>query len=468
MIFNSFEYAIFLPVVFAVYWLVLGKSVRGQNIFILAASYLFYGWWDWRFLSLLIFSSAFDYFVGWRIHQAGMSRHRQVLVALSVIVNMGILGFFKYFNFFVDSLKTSLGAVGVSLDVSTLHIILPVGISFYTFQSMSYTLDVYRRHITPTKDLVAFLAYVAYFPQLVAGPIERAGSMLPQILAPRSFNWERAKDGLRRILWGLFKKVVIADNLAPLVNGAFAGNASFSGSSLALATVYFAFQIYCDFSAYSDIAIGSSQLLGIRLMQNFNYPYFSRSPGEFWKRWHISLSTWFRDYVYIPLGGSRRSPARSSINLMITFLASGLWHGASWNFILWGFLNGLLVLVSGRVSRRGSPSFSRVGTFLKMILTFALVCLGWVFFRSPTLTVALDIVAEIISPSLFSIPELSVVPFAGIALLAALEAIQRHRPYALDINHWPLPFRWIAYYGLTIVILRWGAIQHSQFIYFQF
>lgn len=336
MLFNSIEFAIFLPIVFLLYWFVFQRNLKWQNLFIVIVSYIFYGWWDWRFLFLIFFSSAQDYFLARMLINEENQRKRKWILATSIITNLGILGFFKYYNFFIENFITAFTLFGVQPNIHTMQILLPVGISFYTFQTLSYTIDVYNRKLEATKDFVAFSAFVSFFPQLVAGPIERATNLLPQFYKKRQFNYDLAKDGMRQILWGLFKKMVIADNCAHYANMIFNDYESHTGTTLIFGAVLFAFQIYGDFSGYSDIAIGTSKLFGFNLMRNFAYPYFSRDIAEFWRRWHISLSTWFKDYLYIPLGGSRGGNFSRAKNTFIIFIVSGFWHGANWTFIIWG------------------------------------------------------------------------------------------------------------------------------------
>lgn len=344
MLFNSIDFAIFLPVVFLIYWFIAGKNLKLQNVFILAASYTFYGWWDLRFLFLIVFSTFVDYCVGIGLkHQDNITK-RKLLLWTSIIINLGLLGFFKYYNFFLDNFAAAFTFFGSAIKTNSLNIILPVGISFYTFQSLSYSIDVYRRKFEPTNDFIVFSAFISFFPQLVAGPIERASHLLPQFYSLRKFNYAHAADGMRQILWGLFKKIVIADNCAVYANEIFNNSANYPGSTLFLGAIFFAFQIYCDFSGYSDIAIGTARLFGFELMRNFNFPYFSRDIAEFWRRWHISLSTWFRDYLYIPLGGSRGGIGMIIRNTFLIFIISGFWHGANWTFIAWGALNALYFL----------------------------------------------------------------------------------------------------------------------------
>jgi len=392
MLFNSIDFAIFLPVVFVIYWFLCHRNLKLQNFFIVIASYFFYGWWDWRFLGLIVFSTILDFTIGTLLSKQQIPYKRKILLWISIAVNLGFLGFFKYYNFFVDSFVDAFTLFGKNIETSSLEIILPVGISFYTFQTLSYTIDVFKKRLEPTKDIVAFSAFVCFFPQLVAGPIERATNLLPQIQNKRSFDYKQASDGLKLILWGFFKKLVIADSLAPIVNDIFNNSDSYSSTTLAIGAVFFAFQIYGDFSGYSDIAIGTSKLFGIELMSNFKFPYFSRNIGEFWRKWHISLSTWFRDYLYIPLGGSKGGKAVSIRNVFIIFVVSGFWHGANWTFIVWGLFHALLFLPSFITNKNrkfvGEINANTPIAFLKNTLlflqTFIAVTIGWVFFRSDT------------------------------------------------------------------------------------
>lgn len=383
MLFNSFTFFVFLPIVFILYWFVLRTKLKAQNALILVASYVFYAWWDWRFLSLILFSTLLDFYLGKALGKSNSKKRSKSLLWTSLLVNLGFLGIFKYFNFFIDSWVEAWGGLGVDLELSTLSIILPVGISFYTFQTLSYTIDVYRKELQPTHSLLNFAAYVAFFPQLVAGPIERATRLLPQFRQARTFSYQVAKSGVYLIIWGLFKKVVIADNCAFFVNQIFDNPDNFSSAELGLGAVLFAFQIYGDFSGYSDIAIGTARLFGFQLMTNFAFPYFSRDIAEFWRRWHISLSTWFRDYLYIPLGGSRVRRSLQVRNVLIIFLVSGFWHGANWTFIIWGALHALffLPLLFFKLNRKylenDALQFQQI---LKIGFTFTIVCLAWIFF----------------------------------------------------------------------------------------
>ncbi|MFK8302622.1 MBOAT family O-acyltransferase, partial [Capnocytophaga stomatis] len=412
MLFNSIDFAIFFPVFFILYWFVVNKGISTQNLLIVVASYVFYGWWDWRFLSLIFFSTILDYGVGKILNRTNNSVYRKFLLSLSIIVNIGFLGFFKYYNFFVDNFVTAFSFFGKEINAGSLHIVLPVGISFYTFQTMSYTVDVYRRKLEPAKDFISFAAFVSFFPQLVAGPIERATNLLPQFYIKREFSYDKAVDGLRQILWGLFKKIVIADNCAEYANIIFNNSEDYSGSILILGAVFFTFQIYGDFSGYSDIAIGISRLLGFNLMKNFAFPYFSRDIAEFWRRWHISLSTWFRDYLYIPLGGSRGGTWMKVRNTFIIFVVSGFWHGANWTFVVWGVLNAIyfLPLLLTNNNRRNLDIvaqhrvFPKLKESLSIMGTFLLTVFAWIFFRAENLEHAYSFISRIPSRDLFRIP----------------------------------------------------------------
>ena len=478
MLFNSLEFAVFLPIVFALYWFVFNRTIRGQNALIVGASYYFYGCWDWRFLFLIAFSTLVDFSVGRALGREERPGRRKLLLWVSLVVNLGLLGFFKYFNFFVESFVDTFTLLGVPFEATTLNIILPVGISFYTFQTLSYTIDVYRRKLEPTSDLVAFSAFVSFFPQLVAGPIERATHLLPQFYRERNFDYALAVDGCRQILWGLIKKVVIADNCAQYANMVFDNPDAYGASTLVLGAVFFAFQIYGDFSGYSDIAIGVSRLFGFDLMQNFAYPYFSRDVAEFWRRWHISLSTWFRDYLYIPLGGSRGGTWMRVRNTFIIFLVSGFWHGAAWTFVIWGFLNALYflpLLLTGNnrsnldvvAADRTLPTLTEV---LQMGLTFALTCLAWIFFRAESVGDAFHYVTSLFDTSLFSKPaKLPKKELVLVAIFFVIEWAGRRDRFALETlglgwNKW---VRRGFYYVLALAALLLAGRQ-AEFIYFQF
>ena len=477
MLFNSFSFLVFFPIVLLLYWQLQRAPLLYQNLLVVLVSYLFYGWWDFRFLSLLVLSSFVDYFVGYQLPRQATQSRRKMLLAVSLCFSLGLLGFFKYCDFFIHSFAALLGRLGIHADQFSLRIILPVGISFYTFQTMSYTIDVYRGKLAPTRNLFAFLAFVSFFPQLVAGPIERATNLLPQFLRRRTLDLDKARDGLRQMLWGFFKKLVVADNLAPLVKNAYEHWAQLSGLDLALGTFLFAIQIYCDFSGYSDIAIGSARLFGINLMRNFAFPYFSRDIAEFWRRWHISLSTWFRDYVYLPLGGSRASTSRRIVNVMVTFTVSGFWHGANWTFIAWGFLNGVYyipLMLAGQerkntdiiaVNRRLPSPIEGI----QVLATFLLTLLAWVFFRSASLSDALGYISRTFTTSWLVRPSGRVIVAVGYSLVMLLaEWVQRHNHHALTVDRLPTPARWGVYAAVSIAILLLGNFGDVQFIYFQF
>lgn len=482
MLFNSFDFALFLPIVFILYWFVANKNIRMQNLLIVVASYVFYGWWDWRFLSLILFSTLVDYLVGVRLGTEDNQAKRKVLLWTSILVNLGFLGFFKYYNFFLDNFIASFSFFGREITANSLNIILPVGISFYTFQTLSYSIDVYKRKLRPTKDFIAFAAFVSFFPQLVAGPIERAKNLLPQFFRSRTFDYNKAIDGMRQILWGLFKKMVIADNAAEIANEIFNNSANYSGSTLLLGALFFTFQIYGDFSGYSDIAIGTARLFGFDLMRNFNYPYFSRDIAEFWRRWHISLSTWFRDYLYIPIGGSRGSLPMKIRNVFVIFIVSGFWHGANWTFIVWGALNAIyfLPLLLAKKNRiyLGNVAQGRnlptIRESFQMLTTFGLTVFAWIFFRAESIGHSMNIISKIFSSSLFSLPAFEGKRHALETLLLIMffliiEWNGREEQYAtaqLGLK-WRKPVRYAMYYSIFIALFWFGG-KEQQFIYFQF
>lgn len=480
MLFNSFEFLLFLPVVFLLYWKVFYR-LRVQNLFVVAASYLFYGWWNWRFLLLIALTTVCSYASGLLLERFdGRDGLRKLVSISNIVLNLGVLCIYKYFDFFSASLSAMMAALGIGLDKVTLDLILPVGISFYTFQALSYTIDVYRGKIAPTHDVPAFFAYISFFPQLVAGPIELATNLLPQFLGPRRFDYGQAVEGMRQILWGLFKKIVVADNCAEVVNYVFDGYQSIDGGMLVWGGVFFAFQIYGDFSGYSDIAIGTARLFGIRLMRNFNFPYLSRDIAEFWRRWHISLNTWFIDYIYIPLGGSRRGTAIAIRNVLVIFLLSGLWHGADWTFVGWGAFNALLfipLLIAGknRTHSSGVVAAGRVTPtlleLLQIAVTFAFVTVGWIIFRSDTVSQAWGYIYRMFAEFEPVLPLMYKKALVSVAILMAVEWLQREREFGLQFPDKGLfrhkVVRWVVYYMVFLLILVWS---HSpeDFIYFQF
>lgn len=479
MLFNSITFAIFLPIIFIAYWFLLSKNVKQQNILLLFASYFFYACWDWRFLFLLIFSTALDYLSGIQINKANNSSKKKYWFWLSIIVNLGFLALFKYYNFFITSFAEATAAFGFNFNPSTLNVILPVGISFYTFHGISYVIDVYNEKIKPEKNIVDYSLFVSFFPLLVAGPIERATHLLPQLKVKRELKYSNAVIGLRQILWGLFKKIVIADQCAVYVNEIFAINSNFSGSTNFIGAILFSIQIYCDFSGYSDIAIGTAKLFGIDLLRNFSFPYFSRNIAEFWRRWHISLSTWFRDYLYIPLGGSKAGMLIQIRNVFIIFIVCGFWHGANWTFIFWGFLNALYILPSiilktnrnhlGIVAEdRFLPSLKEI---LSICTTFLLCVLAWIFFRAENLTHAFDFIHQIFSLTFFTKP--SIFPktvFSLIFFFMIVEWVGRKDQFAIEalfIKQRKI-FRYSFYYLLVFAILFLIGSEQREFIYFQF
>lgn len=480
MLFNSLEFAIFFPFIFLLYWFLMGKSLKWQNILLLVASYFFYGCWDWRFLFLLAFSTLLDYYSGIAIYNADKKKNKKTWLILSVGINLGFLSVFKYYNFFIDSFAEGLDMLGMQVNYSTLNIILPVGISFYTFHGLSYVFDIYNERIRPTTNLVNYTLFVSFFPLLVAGPIERATHLLPQIERPRSFKYSKAIDGLKQIVWGLFKKVVIADNCAEIANSIFSTYEDQSGSTLVLGALLFAFQIYGDFSGYSDIALGTARLLGFELLKNFNFPYFSRDIAEFWRRWHISLSSWFKDYLYFPLGGSKGGKWMRIRNTFIIFIVSGFWHGANWTFLAWGFLNALyflpLLLTNNNRNNLEIVAKGRllpsVKEFFQIATTFALTVFAWIFFRAESMQHAFGYIGGIFSKSLLSKPE--ILPLNIIALLIffmTVEWLGRQNNYALaSIGYkWKKPLRLTFYYVVLMLIYFCGNFgSEIEFIYFQF
>jgi len=489
MLFNSIQFAVFLPIVFLLYWFVFDRFIsksehqlRLQNAFVVVASYVFYGWWDWRFLLLIAFTSLCSWGSGLLIGRTGSKKKAKTWMWLNIVLNLGILALFKYYDFFITEFAK---LFNISTEGLLLKVILPVGISFYTFQALSYSIDVYRGKIEPTKDIVAFFTFISFFPQLVAGPIERATSLLPQFLKKREFDYDTAVDGMRQILWGLFKKIVVADNCAMYVDQVFSTYTEHSGSTLLLAAIFFTFQIYGDFSGYSDIAIGTAKLFGIKLMRNFNVPYFSRDIAEFWRRWHISLTTWFRDYVYIPLGGSRVSKAKIIRNTFIIFLLSGFWHGANWTFIAWGAYHAILFLpliltgknrkYTNQVAKgRILPTLKETG---QMILTFSLAVFGWIIFRSTGMHSFVHYLQGVCDASLFSIPWLLnrgyYIPlFISIASMLVVEWLQRGKEHGLNgidrLTFLKNEYERVLLYSILLVFIILFGVKHTTFIYFQF
>ena len=484
MLFNSVAFAIFLPIVFVIYWSLAGKGHKIQNILLLAASIYFYASWDWRFLLLLATSVILGYFSGVAISNSVKERARKVWLWISIIVNLGFLGFFKYFNFFAESFSEALSILGINAGFTTLNIILPVGISFYTFHGLSYIIDIYNRKIQPEKDIINYSLFVSYFPLLVAGPIERATHLLPQISKARSFSYTDAANGLRQILWGLFKKIVIADNCAEYANIIFNSHNDHSGATLLIGALLFTFQIYGDFSGYSDIALGVSRLFGIELLRNFAYPYFSRDIAEFWRRWHISLSSWFRDYVYIPLGGSKGGLWKKTRNIFAIFLLSGFWHGANWTYVAWGALNAMYfipLMISGKnrnnldivAKGRALPDFREL---LMILTTFSLTVIAWIFFRAESISDAISIVGKIFSASLFNIPSFTgadkTMPLIILLIIfIVVEWRGREKEFAIkDIGIGrSRKYRWSWYMVILLSIYLFGNFASNiEFIYFQF
>lgn len=481
MLFNSISFAIFLPIVFFLYWFMTNKNLKLQNLLLLVASYYFYACWDWRFMFLLMFSTFLDYYTGLKIEESKNQNLRKFWLWLSVGINLGFLGFFKYYNFFAESFAEMLQNFGLQVNPWTLKVILPVGISFYTFHGLSYVLDIYFKRIKAERNFVEYAVFVSFFPLLVAGPIERATHLLPQIKVKREFSYEKAVDGMRQILWGLFKKMVIADNCAVFANQIFANSATASGSELVLGALFFTFQIYGDFSGYSDIALGTARLFGIDLLRNFAFPYFSRDIAEFWRRWHISLSSWFRDYLYIPLGGSKGGNWMRIRNTFAIFLVSGFWHGANWTFIIWGFLNALFIMPSIILKTNRNnleivamnkliPSLRDV---FNILLTFSLTVFAWIFFRAESVHHAIEYIVGIFNASLFTIPDVKTAAYATLILIGffmLIEWIGREHQFALQdlLVKKPRFIRWL-FYGFIILLIGLFLQTHeTPFIYFQF
>jgi alginate O-acetyltransferase complex protein AlgI len=483
MLFNSILFALFLPLLFVLYWYGTNKNFRIQNILLLIASYLFYACWDPRFLFLLIFSTLLDYLAALQITTAKDQHVRKFWFWLSIFANLGFLGVFKYYNFFITSFSEAFSLLGLNFHPLTLNIILPIGISFYTFHGLSYVIDIYNGKIKVERNFINYSLFVSFFPLLVAGPIERATHLLPQIQKERIFNYAKAIDGLKQMLWGFFKKIVIADQCAEYTNDIFKHYNDYSGSTLVLGALFFSIQIYSDFSGYSDIALGTARLFGIELLQNFSFPYFSRNIAEFWRRWHISLTSWFRDYLYIPLGGSKAGTLETVRNVFLIFLVSGFWHGANWTFIAWGFLNALYILplLIFNTNRNHldivakGKLFPDLKEFFSIVFTFGLTTFAWIFFRAESMEHAFNYISKIFSCSLFTIPSFIMTNwkieklFLLIILFITTEWLGRQEHYALENfgANWPKVLRWIFYYSIVIAILYY-ADSKQQFIYFQF
>jgi len=445
MLFNSINFAIFLPIVFLLYWFATNNDLKLQNILLLGSSYFFYACWDYRFLFLLIFSTLLDYYTGLQMYEAINQNMKKFWLWLSICVNLGFLGAFKYFNFFASSFADGLSLLGIKSNFGILQVILPVGISFYTFHGLSYVIDIYKNRIRPERSFIDYSVFVSFFPLLVAGPIERATHLLPQIVKIREFDYSKIVDGLRQILWGLFKKIVIADNCAQLANTIFNNSSDYAGSTLVLGALFFTFQIYCDFSGYSDIALGTARLFGIDLLRNFAFPYFSRDIAEFWRRWHISLSSWFRDYLYIPLGGSKGGILMKIRNTFIIFLVSGFWHGANWTFIVWGLLNAIYIMPSVVFNKNrtyldivaNGKLLPSIKESLSMVITFCLTVFAWIFFRAQDVDHAFSYISEIFSSSFFITPDfqgkrLAIMILILLIFFLATEWIGRKNQYAIE------------------------------------
>ena len=475
MLFNTLDFWIFFAAILPAY-LVLPR--RGQNVLLLLGSYFFYACWDWRFLGLLLLSTSTDWLLGNAISRETTSRGARKWVATSVTVNLVFLGFFKYFNFFVDSAAALLARLGFEASFFHLHIVLPVGISFYTFQSISYIVDVYRKEVEPARDPSDFALFVAFFPHMVAGPIMHSRDLLPQMQRPRSPRWEEAMSGFNLAMWGLFKKVVIADNLAVIANLVFARELGFRAGAIHLGSLAFAFQIYCDFSGYTDIARGVARIMGFRLMDNFNHPYFATCITDFWRRWHISLSTWLRDYLYVPLGGNRRGPGNTYRNLFLTMLLGGLWHGAAWKFVIWGAYQGVLLILERAFGGKKLVTdyfeektlWGRLMWLLRVLVTFHFVCLGWIIFRCEGTGALWFMARNFMDPTgwLRMPPALAWTAFLYIAPLLVMEVFQYFGRDEQIVLRAPLPLRTLLYAASLFVFIVWGRFESNAFIYFQF
>ncbi|MEI6047787.1 MAG: MBOAT family O-acyltransferase [Bacteroidota bacterium] len=490
MIFNSVEFAVFLLIVFFLYWFIANRNLKAQNVLLLFASYFFYGWWDWRFLFLLLFLSLTNYCIGIGIEKNKSNRKRKIWLITGLIINIGTLGVFKYYNFFIDSFIDLVSLIGYDLPRYTTKIILPLGISFYVFLSLSYIIDIFKKNLTANKNIDEVLLSLGFFPIILAGPIQRPSLLLPQITRKREFNYEQAADGLRQILWGLFMKVVIADNFAYYVDDIFSNYLNYSGSTLLIGALFYSIQIYADFSGYSDMAIGVAKLLGFTLMRNFKYPYLSRDITEFWKRWHISLTTWFRDYIFLPVSFSiswkiskeRVFFIRTDLFIYIvastiTWFMTGLWHGANYTFIIWGMIHGFFLILYKWQRKPRKTVLKKLGInnnniiiiAFETVITFGIIMIAWIFFRSDNLNQAYSYISGVFSSSLFSLPQVFSVKMAVmIAFLIFVEWLQQNKEHALQIENVKYSVvRWGIYLGLIMVILLYGGIQ-QEFIYFQF
>lgn len=465
MLFNSIDFAIYLPIGFFFYWKIFNKNIKTQNFFILCLSYLFYGMWNWKFLFLIAFSSVVDYYLAILIDQSLNSKKRKLLLVTSLFVNIGFLAYFKYYNFFLESFIYTFSFFGKRMSYDRLDIVLPVGISFYTFQTLSYTIDVYLKKIKPQKDIIAFASFVSFFPQLVAGPIERASNLLPQFLCKRKFNYDNAIIGINQIIWGLFKKIVIADTCAQYVNFIFDNYSNLNGMTLIIGVIAFSFQIYGDFSGYSDIAIGVARLFDFKLMKNFKYPYFSSSISEFWRNWHISLSTWFKDYIYIPLGGNKVSDLLKIRNIFIVFIVSGFWHGPNWTFIFWGMINAFFIIPDLLKKQIKTIFFL---TAFGVFKTYIIICFGWIFFRANNLNDAFNYIYQIFNSSYhierLGIERLSLEILPLIFGFSIIEFIYRKREFPLYNTKTTI----FTYIIILMIIVLGSYSDLNDFIYFQF
>jgi len=479
MSFASIYFVIFMPIVFCIYW-ALNKNVKIQNFFLLGASYFFYAWWNWRYLSLILICSLTNYFAGLLMVKYDHQKIRKIILYACFTVCLGILGVFKYYNFFITSFADAFSFLGTNLQVKTLNLILPIGISFYTFHTLTYTIEIYRRKFEPTKDLISFFLFVSIFPLAMAGPIERATNLLPQIYKRRTFDRAQATDGMRQILWGLFKKVVVADNCATYVNQVFENSSGQSGSTLLLGLIFFAFQLYCDFSGYSDMAIGIGKLLGLKFLQNFNYPYFATSFADYWRRNHISMTQWFMDYVYYPMTNTKTKLWQWNLCMIITFLLSGLWHGAGWTFVLWGLYQGIFIVISMNSQKRRKRFEKKYNlkenmpyTFLRMFMTFGIVCIGLTFFRADSIGQAFMYLSEIFRGNFFGVPDLFdkyfyLNMFFLLGIMLIVEWKQRNKQHGLDLSDIKSHFlKYAIYYALIAIIFMYGG-KAQTFIYFQF